>query len=125
MTVPDWDGAAKYLLEKERSIKPLNSPEPIGALIKWQGDIYFGTVQAVAEPSGEIFVLSKTSGSVPPGMVEAIRKLYPNRLELTADYKLDLTGRSHVLRKVEKRLTYMTPGQTEYMLRHPLRIHEI
>lgn len=125
MTVPDWDGVAKYLLEKERLIKPLNSPEPAGALIKWRGDIYFGTVQAIAEPSGEIFVISKTSGFVPPGMVEAIRKLDPGRLELTADDNLDLTGRSHVLRKVDKRLTCMTPGQIEYMLRHPLMIHEI
>ncbi len=125
MTVPDWDGAARCLLEKERSIKPLNSPEPAGALIKWQGDIYFGTVQAVAELSGEIFVLSKTSGFVPPGMVEAIRKLDPNRLELAADDDLDMTGRLHVLRKVDNRLTLMTPGQMEYMLRNPPVIKEI
>lgn len=126
MPLPDWDGAARFLLQKEKSVRALNNPEPVGALIKWQGNTYFGTLQAVAsEFSNEIVALSKTSNPLPVDLIEAIRKLDPERLELEADASLDMTGRQHLLRRVENRLTSMTRQQTTYMLQHPLVIHEI
>ena len=75
--------------------------------------------------SKEIVVLSMTSSPPPIKLVDAMKRICPGRLELTADDKLDLIGRQHILRRVENRLTLMTPDQTAYMLLHPPVIFEI
>lgn len=121
-----WERVAKELLHQEKSRKSLNYPEPVGALIEWRGNTYIGHVQEIVpDYSKEIVALSKTSFPLPGELVDAIRKLDANRLELHADDSLDLGGRQHVLRRLEGRLTYMTPQQTRYMLEHPPQIYEI
>lgn len=122
----NWEPVARELLEQERLKKPLMHPEPTGVLIKWDGCTYVGGIQEIVpEFSKEIVVLSMSTYPLPIDLADAIRKLDPRRLELQADDKLDLTGRQHVLRRIENRLTYMTPEQTAYMLLHPPMIKEI
>lgn len=126
MAFPEWDGAARFLLQKEKRVRALNNPEPVGALIKWRGNTYFGHIQAVASNfSNEIMALTKTSNPIPDELTRAIKKLDPGRLELEADAPLDMTGKHHILRKAENRLTQMTRQQTEYMLLHPVVFQEV
>ncbi len=121
-----WEQGARKLLHAEKRKRALNKPEPVGVLVIWQDYTYIGSIQVIVPDfSKEIVVLSKSTIPLPVEFDNAIRKLDPGRLELTADDKLDLTGRQHILRRVENRLTMMTPDQTAYMLVHPPVIHEI
>lgn len=121
-----WEQAAKELLQLFDSKKSLTRPEAVGVLIKWNGFTYIGSIQVIVPDfSKEIVALSKSSKPIPFKLTEAIRKLDPGMPELTAYYMLDLTGRQHILRKVEDRLIRMTQEQTEYMLLHPQVIMEI
>ena len=121
-----WEQGAKELLQDEIRKRSLNKPEPVGVLVIWQDYTYIGSIQVIVPDfSKEIVVLSKSTIPLPVEFDNAIRKLDLGRLELTADDKLDLTGRQHILRRVENRLTLMTPDQTAYMLLHPPVIFEI
>jgi len=121
-----WEHGAKELLEDEKRKRSLNKPEPVGVLVIWKDYTYIGSIQVIVPDfSKEIVVLSMTSSPPPIKLVDAMKRICPGRLELTADDKLDLTGRQHILRRVENRLTPMTPDQTAYMLLHPPVIHEI
>ena len=121
-----WELVAKSLLQVEKSGKPKKYPEPTGVFVTWRGSTYIGSIQVIVPDfSKEIVVLSITSSPPPIKLVDAMKKICPRRLELTADDKLYLTGRKHILRRVENRLTHMTPDQTEYMLLHMPVIHEI
>lgn len=121
-----WESVAKELLEQEIFKKPLMHPEIARVLVMWQKHSYVGGIQVIVPAfSKEIIVLSISTYPLPIYLADAIRKMDPGRLELTADDKLDLTGRQHILRREENRLTYMTPDQTEYMLLHPPEIYEI
>ncbi|MCX6821908.1 MAG: hypothetical protein NTW30_03975 [Candidatus Aenigmarchaeota archaeon] len=64
--------------------------------------------------------MSKTSNPVPNELVDAIKKIHPDRLSLIADAYLDLTGRVHILRRIDNRLTKMSPEQTAYAMSHPI-----
>ncbi len=120
-----WEQGAKELLEDEKRKRSLNKPEPVGVLVIWKDYTYIGSIQVIVPDfSKEIVVLSKSTIPLPVEFDNAIRKLDPGRLELEADDKLDLTGRQHVLRRIENRLTFMTPEQTSYMLKNPPRIYE-
>ena len=121
-----WEQGAKELLQDEIRKRSLNKPEPVGVLVIWQDYTYIGSIQVIVPDfSKEIVVLSMTSSPPPIKLVDAMKRICPGRLELTADDKLDLTGRQHILRRVENRLTLMTPDQTAYMLLHPPVIFEI
>jgi len=121
-----WEQAARELLQLFDSKKYLTSPEPVVVLIMWNRSTYIGSIQVIVpEFSKEIVVVSKSSKPLPFKLAEAIRKLYPEMLELNAYYMLDMTGRQHILRRSGERLTRMTPEQTEYMLLHPPVITEI
>ena len=121
-----WEQGAKELLQDEIRKRSLNKPEPVGVLVIWQDYTYIGSIQVIVPDfSKEIVVLSKSTIPLPVEFDNAIRKLDLGRLELTADDKLDLIGRQHILRRVENRLTPMTPDQTAYMLLHPPVIFEI
>jgi len=121
-----WEHGAKELLQDEIRKRALNKPEPVGVLVIWQDYTYIGSIQVIVPDfSKEIVVLSKSTIPLPVEFDNAIRKLDPGRLELTADDVLDLTGRQHVLRRAENRLMHMTPDQTAYMLLHPPVIMEI
>lgn len=119
MTEIDWEGAARNLLENVDKLK-LHKDNEI-ALFKWKGDSYFGGMQKI---SGEIVLVSKTSHLLQKEFADAIIKINPKITQLTADDKLDFTGRSHVLRRVCDRLTFMTPEQTCYMIENPINIIE-
>ena len=124
--VKPWELVAKSLLQVEKSDKPKRYPEPTGVFVTWRGSAYIGSIQVIVPDfSKEIVVLSMTSSPPPVKLVDAVKKLDPGRLELTADDMLDLIGRQHVLRRAENRLTLMTPDQTAYMLLHPPVIMEI
>lgn len=121
-----WELAARDLLQLFESKKSLASPGPVVVLIKWKSSTYIGSIQVIVPDfSKEIVVLSKSSKPIPFKLAEAIRKLESRMLELNAYYMLDLTGRQHILRRLENRLTHMTPDQTAYMLLHPPQIYEI
>jgi len=121
-----WEQAAKELLQLCDSKKSLTSPESVVVLIQWNHSTYIGSIQVIVPDfSTEIVVVSKSSKPLPFKLANAIKKLDPKRLELKAYYMLDLTGRQHILRRLENRLMYMTPDQTAYMLLHPPVIKEI
>jgi hypothetical protein len=121
-----WEAVAKNILEQEAILKTLNFPAPISVLVTWNGDVYLGSLQKVApEFSDEIVVLSKTSYGLPNDLVNAIRKLDTERLDLVAEDSLDLEGRQHILRIVEDRLVDMTPEQTKYITENMPNICEV
>jgi len=122
----NWEEIAKYILEKEEILKACNYPAPISVIITSKNNTYIGSIQnVVPEFSDEIVLLSKSSYKLPDDLVNAIRKLDSKRLELGVDESLDLNGRQHILRRVENILMYMTPEQTEHMVKHLPNIHEI
>ena len=124
--IKQWELVAKSLLQVEKSGKPKRYPEPTGVFVTWRGSAYIGSIQVIVPDfSKEIVVLSMTSSPPPVKLVDAMKRICPGRLELTADDMLDMIGRQHVLRRMENRLTLMTPDQTAYMLLHPPVIHEI
>lgn len=122
----NWEEMARSILEQEKLLRSRNYPEPISVIVKW-GDIsYIGSIQKIApEFSSEIVLLSKSRYVLPDKLMNAIRELYKERLELIADSFLDLTGRQHILRTLDNRLTNMTEEQTKYMIEHPPDVREI
>lgn len=122
----NWDDIAKYILEQEKSLKYYNYPESTGIIVRWKSHVYIGSVQEIVpEFSKEIVLLSKSGYILPDDLINVIKKLDKERLELDADNSLDLIGRQHILRRLGNRLTYMTSEQTKYMIEHPVDIHEI
>lgn len=119
MTEMDWEGATRNLLENVDKLKLYKDNEI--ALFKWRGDSYFGGIQKISD---EIVLVSKTSYPLQKEFVEAIIKINPEITQLTADDKLDFTGRGHLLRRVCDRLTFMTPEQTHYMIENPINVIE-
>lgn len=98
--IKQWELVAKSLLQVEKSGKPKNNPKPTGVFVTWRGSTYIGSIQVIVPSfSKEIIVLSITSAPPPVKLVDAMKKLGPGRLELTADDMLDLTGRQHILRR--------------------------
>lgn len=117
---------AERLLALEEEKAKLNFPAPEGIFLLWNGETYIGSLQKIAEKfSPEIVLLSKTSNLIKPEIVNAILEIQPKRLRIIADNILDLTGRIHILRKVELRLTVCTPEQTKYIMENPPYIREI
>lgn len=126
MNNTDWESAAKFLLEQEKTMNSCNYPESMKAIIRWKDNVYIGSIQKIVPNfSTEIVLLSKSTHIIPDELVSAIKKLDKERLELIADESLDLYGRQHVLRLVENRLVYMNHEQTTYMMENPLNICEI
>ena len=122
----DWENIARRILEGEKTLKSSNYPEPKSVMIRWRDNIYIGSIQEIApEFSHEIVLLSKSSQPLYVGLVEAIRKLDNQRVELDADESLDLDGRQHIVRLLEKRLVRMLSEQTEYMIKNVPNVHEI
>jgi len=126
MNNPDWENAAKYILDQEKKMNFCNFPKSTKAIIRWKGNIYIGSIQKIVPNfSTDIVLLSKSTHIIPEELVSEIKKLDKERLELIADESLDLYGRQHVLRLVEKRLVYMTHEQTKYILENPPKICEV
>lgn len=126
MNETNWEEMARSILEQEKLLRSRNYPEPIGVILKWDNISYIGSIQEIApEFSKEIVLLSKSRYILPDKLMNAIRELDKGRLELTADSFLDITGRQHILRKLDNRLTNMTEEQTKYMIEHPPGVLEI
>ena len=90
--------------------------EPISIIISWRNKIYIGHIQIIVQDySNEIVCLNKSSKPLIDGLYRAIINIDKERLNLVADNILDLTDRQHVLRRLENKLTYMTPEQTRYI----------
>jgi hypothetical protein len=122
----NWEDLVTHILESEKALVARNYPPPAPALLTWKHDVYLGSIQEVAPSiSGEIVLLSKSTYKLHCDLVTVIRKLDKKRLELVADESLDLSGRQHVLRRLENTLVYMTSEQTEYMTNNLPDIMEI
>lgn len=122
----NWEEMAKYILEKEKILEYRNCPAPIRVLIRWKNDIYIGSIQYIEpEYSKQIVLLSKSTYKLPGELVNTIRKLDNERLELDAEESLDLSGRQHIVRRLENRLMYMTSEQTEHMMKNLPNIHDL
>jgi len=126
MIQPNWENVAKHFLRSLTSMHPYLHPTPIDVMIEWRKGMYIGHIQIIfPDYSPEIVSLSKSTNPLHNDLVDAIRKLDHERLNLMADEKLDLTGRNHVLRRLENILTNLTPEQTKYMIAHPLNYYEV
>ena len=122
----NWEEMAKSILEQEKLLRSYNYPEPIGVIVKWDDLSYIGSIQEIVQEfSKEIVLLSKSRYILPDKLMNAIRELDKERLELIADNSLDITGRQHILRRLDNRLTNMTEEQTRYMIEHSPDVHEI
>ncbi|MBI4454257.1 hypothetical protein HY636_06450 [Candidatus Woesearchaeota archaeon] len=126
MIQPNWENVAKHFLKSLISMHPYIHPTPIDVMVEWRKGMYIGHIQIIfPDYSPEIVSLSKSSNHLQDGLVDAIRRLDPNRLNLMADERLDLTGRIHVLRRLENILTNPTPEQAGYIAAHPLYHREV
>jgi len=122
----NWEEIAKNLLEQEKLVKQYNNPEPISVIIIWKGNNYIGSIQEIVPGfSKEIVLLSKSSSPLNKKLIDAIKKLDKERLELHTGDTIDLEGRQHVLRRLDDKLVYMTEEQTIYMTGHLPNIVEI
>ena len=124
----NWEEIAKSLLEQEKFIKQYNHPESIGVIIVWKGNSYIGSIQKIVPGfSKDIVLLSKSSSPLCNELIDTIKKLDKERLELYAEDTLDLEGRQHVLRVLENenKLIYMSEEQTKYIYKHLPDIVEI
>lgn len=120
------EDAAYCLLEMLKRLKYHNYPEPTCVLVTWKNGIYIGVIQTIVPTfSKEIVFLSKSSNPIGYKVADAIRKMDNGIFELIADDILDLTGRYHVVRRLENKLVKMTSEQTVYMVNHPMRIEEV
>jgi len=124
MVSQDYNLVAKRLIDLAKRMP--NYPQQQLMLLKWRKEQYFGSVQETyPEYSKEIVYLSKTSNPIHSELADCIRKIEPSVLEIVADDELDLEGRGHVLRRLENKLTQMTPEQTKYAIKNPLNITEL
>lgn len=124
MVSRNYDEVARNLIRSAKSSP--NLPEAVLILLEYRSKKYFGSIQEITpEFSKEIVCLSKTSQPIPKELAESIRKIEPCILELQADNELDLSGRGHVLRRQQERLTIMTPEQTIYIIENPPKIIEL
>lgn len=118
--------AAQEFLRIEKNAKENCCPPQTSVTIRWRDNFYFGGIQEISpEYSPEIVLLSKNSNLLPEPFIESVKRLDPKRLELLADGSLDLEGRYHVLRRLENKLTSMTPEQTKYIADSPTRVIEL
>ena len=98
----------EYLALEQESIKEMVPPGNAVTVI-WHTKAFVGGYQYL-DP--DVVYLSITSKPVTKEFARELRQQQPNRHELTADNDLDLTGRGHILRKIEKTLCRLTPEQT-------------
>ena len=116
---------AREFLRIEKDAKENCAPPQTSVIVRWRNELYVEGIQEIAQAySPEIVLLSKTGYQLPE-LGEAIKRLDPERLELLADDSLDIRGRYHILRRLESRLTLMTPEQTKYVAEDPLEIVEL
>ena len=114
-----YNAVAERIISRAKAIP--NVPDCALVLLNWRQHEYFGSLQEIAPNySREIILLNKTSEPVMPELTHAIKGIEPSILIIKADNELDLEGRTHVLRRLESRLTKMTAEQTEYIMNHPV-----
>ena len=113
--IRDWKKAAARLLQDEEVMKKYLRPTPESIMIEWRNGVYIAQLQVIIpEFSPEIVVLSKPSHTMKRELVDAIYEMQPDRTTIQAEDVLDLEGSTHVVRRLENRLTVMTEEQTQY-----------
>ena len=121
-----YEKIAQEFLRIEKNAKENCCPPQTCVTLSWRRGLYVGGIQEIApEYSPEIVLLSKSDRQLPGLLIESIKRLGTERLELLADDSLDLNGRFHVLRRLENKLVLMTPEQTEYIAKNPPEIDEL
>jgi len=111
--VHDWDDLAKRYIEAEKMM-PENPPS-LPILLCWKTQSYIASIYVpFPDYTREIVLLRKSPQPINTELAKALKKFDKGRLELTADYGLDLTEKQYVLRRVGTRLTKMTQEQAEY-----------
>ncbi len=126
MNNKDWNLEAQTLLFNEQLSNVKNNPEPTGVFVNWREGIYFGSIQYIeSKYSNEIILLSKTSDPLNDNLVDAIKRIDNKRLDLSAQNELDLTGRTHILRKIGYVLVNLNLEQTKYMVANFPQVYEI
>ena len=119
-----WKNVAEHILKSEKEQQRYCRPEPTGVLVEWRRGEYMGHIQDATKQYNDIVALSKTTEPLPTELLHEIKRQDPSRLKLTADNSLGLDGRSHIVRKIDNKLTVLTPEQTIYMTNHPLIVLE-
>lgn len=115
---PDFRSLAEMMLRTERAMRPRHHPPSTGIILTWRNELRVGMVQHPIDIDFPLIVfLSITSKYRDPEYARHVRNMDPGRLELTADPRLDMEGNFHVLRRIEKVLTFMTPEETHAMER--------
>ncbi|RLI77358.1 hypothetical protein DRP05_10390 [Archaeoglobales archaeon] len=93
-------------------------------VLHWRNDVYVGYVKEIApEYSKEIVLVYKSFNPVEERLIDAVRK--KDNEEVYADDSMNLVGRYHLARKLEDRLTFLTPEQESYMSKRMLRVYEM
>jgi hypothetical protein len=121
-----WKTSAKSLLDDGKRIEKSTDPESVMILLSWKNGEYTGLLQEIAqEYSKEIVLLRKCPRPVDDGLIEAIKRLYPEIPKIQADSSLRLRGTKYILRQLENKLTQLTPEQKEYIKANPPKIYEL
>ena len=93
-------------------------------ILHWRDGVYIGYIKEIApEFSKEIVLIYKSFSPVEERLVDAVREL--DSEELYADDSMNLAGRYHLARKLEDKLTFLTPEQETYMSKRMLRVYEM
>jgi len=114
---------AQRILETEARIRPLMKPPATSCIITWRDNLYIGAIQRF-EP-GAIF-LTKSTKPIDLLLIEALRSLDRDRLELSAPEEMDLEGKDHLVDVDGDRIVRMSPTMTaKYLARPPDTIIEV
>lgn len=93
-------------------------------ILHWRGGVYVGYVKEIApEFSKEIVLIYKSFNPVEERLINAVRER--DNEELYADDSMNLAGRYHLARKLDDRITFLTPEQEAYMSKRMLRVYEM
>ena len=110
--------------ESETSGKSWREMELRLIILHWRSKTYVGYIKEIApEFSKEIVLVYKTFNPVEEYLIRAVRK--KDNEELYADDSMELVGRYHLARKLNDRLTFLTPEQEEYIGKRMLRVYEM
>ena len=85
------------LVKIEERLASSARPTATGAIIRWRGHIYIGSVQ----PIGEAFVVVGKTTSPYDFLYDAFKRLHPDRIELLADDEIDFSKPCFFARYIE------------------------
>ena len=111
-----WENIAKIILIEEEKINR-DISRHAKVILKWGGENYMAILEEIENPFyKDIVSLSKILRPLNKKIIQAVKKLQPERQEYTADNSIDLTGRYYLLRREGKNLIRLTQEQSLYCL---------